>query len=317
MADESNAFAKFFKSPKFWVTCSIFTCIGVILVVILVPLSFSYVDYDELAFRRNTLSNFVDQDEVFHNGRYFWGLTSRPLTFPSIFQRFEYRGTDLEVFSAGGLAFMLDVDLYYRLNPSDLSNIFTDFGTEYDSRIRDEAIASIKNTATMFSVDDFVINRPQIVDRMFENLNRDLEQVHVQIEPEKLLLRRIIFPDNIRTIFLRTAVQDLENNRAILQRDVDLFNIETQQFVESIRANVTIVNQTATSLAQATVLNARAQADEIRQEAIGTGLDIFFTTLNFQDPTSRERIFELYSIIDSQNGARVIVGDGLNVLINS
>ena len=76
----------FWLQKKVWVPVSVVLFIGVILTIALVPASFSYVEYDELALKKNTVSNKVDNSIVYENGRYFWGVSVEPLTFPSKYQ---------------------------------------------------------------------------------------------------------------------------------------------------------------------------------------------------------------------------------------
>lgn len=302
--------------------------------------SISYVEWNELAFQKNTLSNVVDKDQVYTNGRYFWGPSITKLTFPSIFQKISYRGNDLLVFAGGedenntaaaGLEFGIECDVYYRLNPDDLKEIFNDFGTAYHERFVDTIKASIKNTAPEFSVDDYVNNRQEIAERMREEINNDIERLNLAIEPHKFMLLRIVFPARVLQKFEATVMKELEIDKSILTRNVDLYKKGTEELVSKIKANVTIVNESADARARAITergtaqaeaigieaegkarairLNAEAESVRIHEEALGNGVNLMMSRLNATDPRIRNKLFQLFTIMDSPNAARVMIGD--------
>ena len=47
--------------------------VGIILIVILIPISFSYLDYYDYGFVRRRTSGRVDLSRVYEGGRYFIG----------------------------------------------------------------------------------------------------------------------------------------------------------------------------------------------------------------------------------------------------
>ena len=143
---------------------------------------------------------------------------------------------------------------------------------------------------------------------MFNEINTDLSEVHLQIDPHKFLLKRIDFPPNIKDKFLRTAVQDLENDKALLQQEVDLINKKTEQMIEEIQANITIVNQLASAQADAIIKTAEADASKIIQEATGDGINYLFEQLNVTNSLDRDKMFQILTILDNENDPKVLIG---------
>lgn len=303
----------------------IIVCIVILLIItilltcILVPLHFSYVDYDELAFQKDTLNNDVDESQVYDGGRYGWGITKRPLKFPGVFQRIAYRGNDLLVFADNGLEFRIEGDLWYHLNETNLSDIYGDMQRNYEPQFRDAAKSAIKNTATQFSAEDFFQNRELVSKTMLININTALRPLHMQIYSYKFILLQVGFPDITRNKFLQTAVQELENDRAILDRDVQLIETETQRQVALVEANITITVQRASAQAEVIIKSAEFQAFKINQNAIGEGLGILLNELNVTDSNSQQELFNLLGIRDNPTHVKLISGAnmGSNLIINT
>jgi len=292
--------------------------LGVLLLVILLPLSFTYVDYNEVAFKKSTTDNKVDTTRSYHTGRYFWGLTTTAVRFPSVYQHISYREDDLLVFSKQGLEFSLECDVFYRLEEMYLPEIFSEFGVAFSSRLYDAIRASIKNTAPEFEVNDYLKNRTEIAETFLTNLNADLQLLHINVQPYKFLLQYLDFPENLKQKFLSTAVQETSNQKALLQQQVDLIQKETDQIVEGIQANITIIAQNGTSTADVLIKNAQSLANNILLSATGQALAFLFQELNMTNTTDRKRLFELMTLLDSQTNPRVIVGDfGGNIIIGT
>jgi len=326
------------------VTFKISTCIYaiiILLLVILISLSINYVEWNQIAFKKNTVTNTVDRTEYYKNGRYFWSPSEEPLVFPSVYQNITYRGDDLMVASGGedenntasaGLEFGIECNIYYRLNASNLNDIFNDFGTAYHIQFEDTIKASIKNTAPEFTVDDYINNRQQISNRMLEEINNDIgEKLHIQIQPHHFILLDVIFPNRVLKKFEATVAKDLEIDKSILTRAVELYKKGTEELVSEIRAEITILNETteakATSIVQtgtaiaeaikidaeakarAIILNSEAESVRINEEALGSGVNRMMKLLNITTTETRIKLFQLFTIMDNPGSEKIIIGD--------
>jgi regulator of protease activity HflC (stomatin/prohibitin superfamily) len=150
---------------------------------------------------------------------------------------------------------------------------------------------------------------------MYNGLNTDLAELFISIEPHKFLFKKVAFPDDVDQVFLNTAVQELENEKAILEQAVALTTRETARLIEEIDANITVVTATAMAEAEAIVNIAEAEAERIIQEATGVGINYMFTALNITQPEEREKLFELFGILDNENGVQILSGN-INPLVN-
>lgn len=138
------------------------------------------------------------------------------------------------------------------------------------------------------------------------------------------------------SLFLISCPEQL-NVRAEFQREVDLIQKETENRVESILANITVIRQNATSTADLIIQTAKvqfshslyfspsmftsthsllqAQANKIQLTATGQGLSNLFTSLSLTDPTERKALFDLLTVLDSKSSPQLLVGD-LGVVIS-
>jgi len=307
-SDSRSDVVNFLKHHKVCLgTCG---CIFIFIIILLVPLSFSYVDYDKNAFKKNTMTNKVNTDDVYTNGRYFWGINYRPVTFPRFYNKIELRGNDILIFSDNGLEFSIECDLFYKLDPGNLSNIFTKFGNNYHSRIVDEIKASIKNTGPQYSVEKYILNMSVIHKAIVNNLNHDLSDFHIFIQPNMFFILRIVYPSSLKNKFLETAIQSLENEKSILQRDLDLIKKVTEKNVTNIRANVTVLHNTGKAEANLNLQMAKIKSKALIKNASYIGIESFFEHMNIQNVSAREEILQYFSVLDNTNSSgKILVGD--------
>jgi hypothetical protein len=88
----------------------------IVLIVSLVPASYSYVEWNEYALKRDTTTNKVDYHEVYGNGRYFWGLGYGPVTFKNTATTVDFSGDNaLSIFSSGGLELLIECSFQYQV----------------------------------------------------------------------------------------------------------------------------------------------------------------------------------------------------------
>jgi len=129
-------------------------CLGItvlLLILILVPLSFSYVDYYDYGLIQRKSTGSVDTSQVYSNGRYNLGPDRRFIKYQADahLESFEALG----VFSATtsnvstGLAFKVDVDFTFFLIEEEIGEVHQEQASNYRSVILSRAQEAIKNIA--------------------------------------------------------------------------------------------------------------------------------------------------------------------------
>lgn len=281
-------------------------------------LNWQYCEPNQWCFAQNRVSGSVDTSRVFSNGVHEIGTNYRFVSYPRWTQRLEFRtNEDTSVFSMDGLEFFMDYDIFYQLDSDNLASIFADFNLAYEDILEQNMIASIKNTAPQFTTREFAMNRSLIQEAMVNNLNNDLMGNFVTIRPNGLSILRIIFPPQIREVFLDTAIQTLRNQQAELQREVDLVVADTEEIISGINANTTIITLTAEAQSQTIVNNAESQSSNIIQQGRAEGISSFVNTTGITDSNAIARLFNLYTTLDAQNANVISANQGVNLLVNA
>jgi len=280
--------------------------IGILLTLILVPLSFTYIPKNSIGFKRSTTSNTVDLGAVYGNGRYFWGLGYSSVTFPATLQRVALtRGDRLSVFTDSGQTLFFDTVFYYRLDPTQLGKMYTDFGSSYATRISAIARAALRNAATNNSVDSYISNRQNVSDSLYEALQSALtRQAYVILDPVGFSLQTFYLPSV--TLVQKTNI--FEINQLLITNQYRLiasqYRLETTQLVTSISNEATLVTQQAKQQASRILQDANSRAFQSVQSATGQQLALMITALGLS-PTSNSTadLLKLNALLDSDKAS--------------
>lgn len=290
------------------------------IVIIIVPtitsMSVIYVDRNRYAFRKNSITNQVDE-VIYPSGRYFWGPTFSPIVFDGEYIRVNFDPTQLLVFSSTGLEFGVGISVYYQLQPSNLRLIFNQFGTVYNVTFSNIIKAAIKNVAPIFSAEQYVSNRSLVEDTFLNSVNTALVAVGIDIQADRFMMMGVSFPSSVSNRYLDTAIQQLTNERVILQRGVELIEAETDRQVAEIEANITITKSQAVAESNQIVQNAIELGKRQFNEAKGLGLSDLIAQLNITSATAYQKLLNVMTILDTSPQNVVIGGTGAQLLINA
>lgn len=264
--------------------------------------SFTYVEYNEYAFKKSTTTNKVDQSEVYDNGRYLWGFNHKKVVFPKLFQLQEL---NLSVANEEGVMINIAVSFWYRLPKEDLSSIYSRYGTNYQTQLNSIARAAVRNTAVDFSVNRFLDNRSIVRDQIAENVSLSLSAMFIDCPSYTVQLNEIEFSATLLATRLNAAIT-LENNlKKEYEKQAAEIRAETEKLVESYSANTTVITRTAEANKTASIETAQAKYDEIIAEARGYGLASTMAALGIVNETEKARFLKLMAILDN-NEAKII-----------
>eukprot|EP01083_Nonionella_stella_P038749 105344_1 len=282
--------------------------------MIMLITSFAYVEYDEYAFKKSTTTNIVDKSQVFDNGRYLWGFTQTKVVFPKLFQRQEL---NLSVANTDGVMVQIAISFWYRLPKEKLSEIYSSYGTNYETQLISQSRAAVRNTAVQFQVSEFLSNRGAVRDQIATNLSLILDNMNIDCPAYTVQLNEIEFTTSLLTTHLSAAVQ-LENN---LQREFEQnatqIRAETSKLVEEYLATTTIITRTAEANKTAAIETAQAKYDEVIAQARGEGLASTMKALGIVNETEKARFLKLMAILDNSNTKIVDLTGAAIVNLNS
>eukprot|EP01084_Bolivina_argentea_P305457 527698_1 len=266
--------------------------------MIMLITSFVYVEYDEYAFKKSTTTNKVDKSKVFDNGRYLWGFNHKKVVFPKLFQRQEL---NLSVANEEGVSVVISVSFWYRLPKEDLSEIYSRYGTNYQTQLNSIARAAVRNTAVDSSVNEFLNNRTIVRDTIARNVSLALSAMYIDCPAYTVQLNEIEFSASLLTTHLNAAIT-LENNlQKEFQKNASQIRAETEKLVEEYTAITTVITRTAQANKTASVETAQAKYDEIMAQARGEGLANAMDAMGIQNETEKARFLKLMAILDNSD----------------
>lgn len=246
--------------------------VAILLIVILVPLSFSYVDYYEYGLNQRKTTGSVDISRVFSRGRYLTGPDFKFLHYQAD-AHFESL-SELSVFSAGasnesiGLEFRIDVDFTYLLKQEEIGELHQQLAGSYRGVVLSRARDAIKNEAIFVTFNEYFQERIGVEERFKAAVQRRWDSnpsVHCNLD--QFHLGRIRIPESVARKQLESRVQNERNDRETFLQQAQVEREVTAVEVNSI--DLQRINLLRRTEAEATLLRsiARVKANQIRAEA--------------------------------------------------
>lgn len=260
---------------------------GLLLLVILLPISFSYVDYWEYGLLKRKSTGKVNTSKVYPSGRYLVGPDHQFLKYQADAHLVHLE--DVDVFSDGGddavgLSFMIDVDLTYSLKQEQIGNLHKDLAKTYTQVVVSRANDAIKNSATTVKFSDYFENRVQlelqfraaVQDRWDQDppLHAQLGQFHLgRIHiPEKIVQKQLAAKIQVERNKEEEFLQDARLEREITEVEVNSIGLQKSKAVREAQARAHLITATAS-----------AQADQIMNSAINNGTQTLLTSLGIKN----------------------------------
>lgn len=290
-----------------------------ILILILIPMSYSRVYYYEYGLEKSRTTGKVNRNEVYYSGNHFLGPDNLFVIYPASYQNLYL--PDLSIWSRASLTdagtlLNVDVSFQYQLIGKNLGKLYDKVGENYETLIQNLAISSIKNEAVNYSADEYLSSRRTIEDNMFKSL-KDTLFSNADTNLESFQLRTIRFPDLFYQRKLDAAIQNQKNNAEQYKKESQIIRGETDQQVAYILNDANYVIELAKAQAKNKVKNAENNATQIIQNARNDGLYILEKLLNIQ---SKDHILSLDYILQlekqKQQMEYLINFEKLSVVVN-
>ena len=286
---------------RYRIPIAIVGLIGLVLILVLVPLSFQYVPRNQWGLKKDTKTNAVDLNVVYGNGQYYWGLGFTTVLFPSTLNTVSLVGAsnDLDVFTDSGQTVSIGVIFRYRLNRTLLGKLYTAVGTNYNQRVTAVAIAAMRNAVTNYSVPDYTTSRANISTTLFNALQQQLQATaFVTLQRQHFSLQYIVLPDVVTqqkvNIFEKKQVQQTN----AYAYEATLYRLATAQLVQAIQNNASLVTSAATLQAARMVAQANARAFQAVETETGVQLAAMASALGVS-PNVTEELVMLNNLLDS------------------
>lgn len=286
---------------------------ALLLTMIMVPLSYTYIEWNEFGFKKNTLDNEVDINEVFGPGRYHWGLTYSAVIFPSTYQA---ENLSVLVFTRAGIEVALDVAFQWRYTHELLPYAYGEFGLEVADAVLTFAESELKNVGPEFDTNQYFRERTRVAQRLYEALAETFLG-SIKVELAKLQLLDVTFGQEQQERYLNAASQLQDNLREQFVQNHTLVRSETVSLQAQTRANITVTEAEAEADVQLVQEQARAEALLIETDARRVALRSLYDTLGFNTTERKLAYVYIAGLADrQQRGAntRILTDLGINEL---
>ena len=263
------------------VQIGIIVAIVALLIVILVPLSFSYVEYYEYGLKLRKTTGTVDTSKVYGRGRYFLGPDYKFLKYQG--DAIHQQLNEFSVFSGGGsnesigLSFKIDVDFTFFLRKEEVGLLHKELASAYESIIVSRAKDAVKNEAIFVTFSEYFEDRMSVEQRFRTAVqNRWDASPPLHCSLDQFHLGRIQIPDSVARKQLESRVQNERNSKETFLQRAQLERELTDVEVNSINLEQDKVLRTAK--AEASLLRARAtsEAKQIKADAQVNGTVFLF-----------------------------------------
>ncbi|KAL8612319.1 hypothetical protein ACOMHN_062266 [Nucella lapillus] len=286
--------------------------LGVLLLVILLPMSFSGVEYYEYGFKRQKSTGSVDTDEVYPGGKYLIGpdFEFKVFTASAHFQNL----VDVSVFTSDKLEVQLDVTFQYFLKKEDLATLHRNYDLYYEKVIRTSAMDALKGEAPNFNTREFITNRKALEAALFRavrerlggiccakdcsqyqyacpqgckkySLCDDKTEKGLWVYVKYFQLGAVEIPADVKDRFLKALTLKEEAAREKLLQDAQIVRKKTEADVREIQNKALEVSQEAQAQAQLIGTVAAANYTATVEKARAEGLKTLYGRLglNTQD----------------------------------
>lgn len=288
-----------------WITL---LSVSLFLFVTLLPLSFVYIRYNEMAFRRNKFGR-VETDTVLEQGRHYLPLTYELVKFPRTFQRISFLhedGTALTVFTRDGYQISIEVQFYYRLLPENLSLVYGLYSTSYETGVSNLAKLTVRELSGSASsgiylpLQSYIDNRTYIASAYASEINKRMrEQLSVDVPVDTFKIIEIGIPEDMITRYRQTVVQLQNNEVSANMQQVLAIQAQTDRLVSVISAETNMTLISANINAEFIKKNAEYAANNAINNADVDGFNMLCQTLNITDHNDILSLYKVLNIISN------------------
>lgn len=289
--------------------------ISVIFIIVFISVlatSFHYVEYNEYALRQHKYGE-VELNHVYTQGRYVFSPIYKFVTLSSTFQSIDIT---LAIFSSLGLEFDIHIVVYYRLPKENLGEIYHKFSLNYDDRITNIIKTTVKDIATTYTVDDYVVNREIVENAFSDQVHKQLkETIGVDIPGLYFRLLDITFPHSVINSSLTSAIELQNNQIQNYLQEVALIEVQTNLLVNEINLQTNYTLTSANIDASQIIANSISEANKIILTARADGIQVVLSMLNITDQTIQTEFIKLMSILDGSS-PKIVSIDNINLFTN-
>lgn len=318
--------------------------IGLLLLVILLPMSFSYLDYYEYGFARRKTTGNVDTNYVYSSGRH---LIGPDFEFKEFYASAQYvHFSHIPIFTTDNLQVNISVELQFFVIKEDLKLLHDTFDIYYKSIIINNAKDALKNSVTKFDTDEFISNRTVIQNDLYYGVRQRLsgkccipgcktdcpkcekwqlcdpkckprnlctkEDKGLFVEVRYLQLHDIDIPFQVNERRLQALIRELEQEKEKSIKEEMIVRKQTDFEVAKIKNTANQVLEESKATSNLIITQAEVNASRLIENVHNTGLQKMFNDLSL---TSNKHKTSLNYIRTLRNHEKVKYSIDFNTLV--
>lgn len=279
--------------------------IPVLLIVILVPVSFSGLEYYEYGFKRQKSTGTVDKTEVYTTGKHFVGPDVEFKTFNS--DAHFVTLSDVAIFTADKLEVKMTAYLQYFLRKDELVLLHDAYDTDYKDIIKNSALDALKGATTGYNTRELVANRKIMEDNIYKAVSQRLGGTCCRsdctaykfacptgckttctsadkgyyVDVKYFHLGSITIPNDVQSQYMKALTLQEEADREKLLQDAQVVRKNTTAMVQLIKNEALEIRENGTAIANLITVTSQANYTASLETARSDGLKQVFTTLGF------------------------------------
>ena len=234
-------------------------CIGLLLMIILIPVSIKNVAHDEYAIRYDDLTNQI-HTKVYTEGKFVCTPQTTMFVYPKTLQKLSL---DFDCLSSNGIEMYVEVDIQYQIPEDEVFAIFDEFGQNSNllSYLKLIAADSVRDSCGKYSAQNFYQERTVIQDTIQEDMIITAKTAKSHVNVTTVVLSNFEFPSGLDTAIKnkRASENDIEiaeNERAgaITEAETALLTAEIGADKLAIEAQAEVAAIYAEAAAKATAI---------------------------------------------------------------
>eukprot|EP01083_Nonionella_stella_P192368 711151_1 len=218
----------------FWGSWASLCCIGVLLTIILIPISIRKVEFDEYAIKYDDLTKQEDSEE-YGEGRYIFTPKTKLFVYDALIQKLSL---DLDCLTKDGIEMDIEVDIQYSIPKISVYDIWNEFGKEdqMDKYFALVASDAVRDSISTFHASDFYRNRFGIQLAIEDALYQTTEEANTHLLVVSAVLAGYTYPEELKEVIKikRSIENDIEVAKN--ERDGNLTDADTNYHVAKIAA---------------------------------------------------------------------------------
>jgi len=291
----------------------ILAVIGILLLVVLIPISFSYIDYYDYGLNQRRTTGSVNIERVYPKGRYFTGPDHKFLKYPA--DTHFVHIDEMTVFSASsgnnesiGLEFKLDIDFTYQIIEDEVGLLHKELANSYGNVVLSRVKDAMKNEAIYITFNQFFQSRMEVERQLFRAVEKRLDvppKTHVKLD--QFHLGRIKIPAAVANKQLEARVQNERNDMEAYLQEAEIERQKTT--VEVNKINLDQDKVLKTSKAEGDLIRAKAvvEADEIKNQAQLKGTKSLVTATGISTQDHKTAFTYLKNLMDRKDSLDIDV----------